>query len=309
MPLLNIIPKNTSFKFMSLRKIGLFFSVTLILISFIAIFTKGLNFGIDFTGGVLIEIRSKNETINLTKLRDDLNKLNVGEVQLQTIGSEQDIAIRVQKYSSGQDKQLDSIKKIKSALANIEIEFRRTEYVGPKVGKELIKAGLIAVIFSLLGILFYIWLRFEWFFALGAIIALIHDVFLTIGFFSIFQFEFNLATVAAVLTIAGYSINDTVVIYDRIRETSRKYKKIIFEEIINLSLNSTLSRTIMTSLTTLLALFALFIFGGNVISGFVIALIWGVIIGTYSSIFVAAPILNYTKVNQKSIVKDSDENI
>ena len=291
MPLLNIIPKNTSFKFMSLRKIGLFFSVTLILISFIAIFTKGLNFGIDFTGGVLIEIRSKNETINLTKLRDDLNKLNVGEVQLQTIGSEQDIVIRVQKYSSGQDKQLDSIKKIKSALANIEIEFRRTEYVGPKVGKELIKAGLIAVIFSLLGILFYIWLRFEWFFALGAIIALIHDVFLTIGFFSIFQFEFNLATVAAVLTIAGYSINDTVVIYDRIRETSRKYKKIIFEEIINLSLNSTLSRTAMTSLTTLLALLALFIFGGNVISSFVIALIWGVIIGTYSSLYVASPIL------------------
>ena len=291
MPLLNIIPTNTSFKFMSLRKIGLFFSVTLILISFIAIFTKGLNFGIDFTGGVLIEIRSKNETINLTKLRDDLNKLNVGEIQLQTIGSEKDIAIRVQKYSPGQDKQLDSIKKIKSALANIEIEFRRTEYVGPKVGKELIKAGLIAVIFSLLGILFYIWLRFEWFFALGAIIALIHDVFLTIGFFSIFQFEFNLATVAAVLTIAGYSINDTVVIYDRIRETSRKYKKVIFEEIINLSLNSTLSRTLMTSLTTLLALLALFIFGGNVISSFVIALIWGVIIGTYSSLYVASPIL------------------
>ena len=291
MPLLNIIPTNTSFKFMSLRKIGLFFSVTLILISFIAIFVKGLNFGIDFTGGVLIEIRSKNETINLTKLRDDLNKLNVGEIQLQTIGSEKDIAIRVQKYSPGQNKQLDSIKKIKSALANIEIEFRRTEYVGPKVGKELIKAGLIAVIFSLLGILFYIWLRFEWFFALGAIIALIHDVFLTIGFFSIFQFEFNLATVAAVLTIAGYSINDTVVIYDRIRETSRKYKKVIFEEIINLSLNSTLSRTLMTSLTTLLALLALFIFGGNVISSFVIALIWGVIIGTYSSLYVASPIL------------------
>ena len=266
-------------------------SISLVAISLLLLVFKGLNFGIDFTGGVLIEIRSKNETINLTKLRDDLNKLNVGEIQLQTIGSEKDIAIRVQKYSPGQDKQLDSIKKIKSALANIEIEFRRTEYVGPKVGKELIKAGLIAVIFSLLGILFYIWLRFEWFFALGAIIALIHDVFLTIGFFSIFQFEFNLATVAAVLTIAGYSINDTVVIYDRIRETSRKYKKVIFEEIINLSLNSTLSRTLMTSLTTLLALLALFIFGGNVISSFVIALIWGVIIGTYSSLYVASPIL------------------
>ena len=301
MPLLNIIPTNTSFKFMSLRKIGLFFSVTLILISFIAIFTKGLNFGIDFTGGVLIEIRSKNETINLTKLRDDLNKLNVGEIQLQTIGSEKDIAIRVQKYSPGQDKQLDSIKKIKSALANIEIEFRRTEYVGPKVGKELIKAGLIAILFSLLGILAYIWLRFEWHFALGAIIALIHDVFLTIGFFSIFQFEFNLATVAAVLTIAGYSINDTVVIYDRIRETLRKYKEAPFEEIINLSLNRTLSRTLMTSLTTLLALLALFIFGGNVISGFIIALIWGVIIGTYSSLYIASPALLILNVDQRKI--------
>ena len=290
MPILNIFPRNTNYKFMRLRKIAIFFSISLFIISFISIFIQGLNFGIDFTGGVLIELRSKNEIINLTDLRGNLNKLNIGEVQLQTIGSDNDIAIRVQK-DSGDDKQLDSIKKIKNALSNIEIEFRRTEYVGPKVGKELIKAGLIAVIFSLLGILFYIWLRFEWFFALGAIIALIHDVFLTIGFFSIFQFEFNLATVAAVLTIAGYSINDTVVIYDRIRETSRKYKKVIFEEIINLSLNSTLSRTLMTSLTTLLALLALFIFGGNVISSFVIALIWGVIIGTYSSLYVASPIL------------------
>ena len=290
MPILNIFPRNTDYKFMRLRKIAIFFSISLFIISFISIFIQGLNFGIDFTGGVLIELRSKNEIINLTDLRGNLNKLNIGEVQLQTIGSDNDIAIRVQK-DSGDDKQLDSIKKIKNALSNIEIEFRRTEYVGPKVGKELIRAGLIAILFSLLGILAYIWLRFEWHFALGAIIALIHDVFLTIGFFSIFQFEFNLATVAAVLTIAGYSINDTVVIYDRIRETSRKYKKVIFEEIINLSLNSTLSRTLMTSLTTLLALLALFIFGGNVISSFVIALIWGVIIGTYSSLYVASPIL------------------
>lgn len=290
MPILNIFPRNTNYKFMRLRKIAIFFSISLFIISFISIFIQGLNFGIDFTGGVLIELRSKNEIINLTDLRGNLNKLNIGEVQLQTIGSDNDIAIRVQK-DSGDDKQLDSIKKIKNALSNIEIEFRRTEYVGPKVGKELIRAGLIAILFSLLGILAYIWLRFEWHFALGAIIALIHDVFLTIGFFSIFQFEFNLATVAAVLTIAGYSINDTVVIYDRIRETSRKYKKVIFEEIINLSLNSTLSRTLMTSLTTLLALLALFIFGGNVISSFVIALIWGVIIGTYSSLYVASPIL------------------
>ena len=300
MPILNIFPQNTNYKFMRLRKIAMFFSISLFIISFISIFIQGLNFGIDFTGGVLIELRSKNEIINLTDLRGNLNKLNIGEVQLQTIGSDNDIAIRVQK-DSGDDKQLDSIKKIKNALSNIEIEFRRTEYVGPKVGKELIRAGLIAILFSLLGILAYIWLRFEWHFALGAIIALIHDVFLTIGFFSIFQFEFNLATVAAVLTIAGYSINDTVVIYDRIRETLRKYKEAPFEEIINLSLNRTLSRTLMTSLTTLLALLALFIFGGNVISGFIIALIWGVIIGTYSSLYIASPALLILNVDQRKI--------
>jgi len=300
MPILNIFPRNTNYKFMRLRKIAIFFSISLFIISFISIFIQGLNFGIDFTGGVLIELRSKNEIINLTDLRGNLNKLNIGEVQLQTIGSDNDIAIRVQK-DSGDDKQLDSIKKIKNALSNIEIEFRRTEYVGPKVGKELIRAGLIAILFSLLGILAYIWLRFEWHFALGAIIALIHDVFLTIGFFSIFQFEFNLATVAAVLTIAGYSINDTVVIYDRIRETLRKYKEAPFEEIINLSLNRTLSRTLMTSLTTLLALLALFIFGGNVISGFIIALIWGVIIGTYSSLYIASPALLILNVDQRKI--------
>ena len=298
MPILNIFPRNTNYKFMRLRKIAIFFSISLFIISFISIFIQGLNFGIDFTGGVLIELRSKNEIINLTDLRGNLNKLNIGEVQLQTIGSDNDIAIRVQK-DSGDDKQLDSIKKIKNALSNIEVEFRRTEYVGPKVGKELIRAGLIAILFSLLGILAYIWLRFEWHFALGAIIALIHDVFLTIGFFSIFQFEFNLATVAAVLTIAGYSINDTVVIYDRIRETLRKYKEAPYEEIINLSLNRTLSRTLMTSLTTLLALLALFIFGGNVISGFIIALIWGVIIGTYSSLYIASPALLILNVDQR----------
>ena len=290
MPILNIIPKDTNFKFMNLRKIAVIFSIFLFIISIIFLILRGLNFGIDFTGGVLIELRSQNETINLVSLRKDLNKLNLGEIQLQTIGSDKDIAIRVQK-SGGKDKQLDSINQIKNSLSNLDIEFRRTEYVGPKVGKELIKAGITALLFSLLGILVYIWFRFELNFALGAILALLHDVFLTIGFFSIFQFEFNLATVAAVLTIAGYSINDTVVIYDRIRETMRKYKQISLEEIINLSLNGTLSRTVITSLTTLLALLALLIFGGSVISGFIIALIWGVVIGTYSSLYIASPVL------------------
>ena len=301
MPILKLISSNTNFKFMRFKKVAMIASILFFLVSCLSIFIQGLNFGIDFTGGSLIEVRSTSEKINLNHLRKDLNKLNIGEIQLQTIGSDRDIAIRIQKREDGKENQSAVINQIKKSLSDLEIEFRRVEYVGPKVGKELVNAGIMAVLFSLIGILIYIWLRFEWHFAVGAIIALIHDVFLTIGFFSIFQFEFNLATVAAVLTIAGYSINDTVVIYDRIREMNRKYKETIFEEIINLSLNSTLSRTLMTSLTTLLALLALFIFGGNVISSFIIALIWGVIVGTYSSIFVASPALIFLKFDKRSI--------
>lgn len=301
MPILKLISSNTNFKFMRFKRAAMIASILFFLVSCLSIFIQGLNFGIDFTGGSLIEVRSTSEKINLNHLRKDLNKLNIGEIQLQTIGSDRDIAIRIQKREDGEENQSAVINQIKKSLSDLEIEFRRVEYVGPKVGKELVNAGIMAVLFSLIGILIYIWLRFEWHFAVGAIIALIHDVFLTIGFFSIFQFEFNLATVAAVLTIAGYSINDTVVIYDRIREMNRKYKETIFEEIINLSLNSTLSRTLMTSLTTLLALLALFIFGGNVISSFIIALIWGVIVGTYSSIFVASPALIFLKFDKRSI--------
>ena len=301
MPILKLISSNTNFKFMRFKKVAMIASILFFLVSCLSIFIQGLNFGIDFTGGSLIEVRSTSEKINLNHLRKDLNKLNIGEIQLQTIGSDRDIAIRIQKREDGKENQSAVINQIKKSLSDLEIEFRRVEYVGPKVGKELVNAGIMAVLFSLIGILIYIWLRFEWHFAVGAIIALIHDVFLTIGFFSIFQFEFNLATVAAVLTIAGYSINDTVVIYDRIREMNRKYKETILEEIINLSLNSTLSRTLMTSLTTLLALLALFIFGGNVISSFIIALIWGVIVGTYSSIFVASPALIFLKFDKRSI--------
>lgn len=301
MPILKLISSNTNFKFMKFKRAAMIASILFFLVSCLSIFIQGLNFGIDFTGGSLIEVRSTSEKINLNHLRKDLNKLNIGEIQLQTIGSDRDIAIRIQKREDGEENQSAVINQIKKSLSDLEIEFRRVEYVGPKVGKELVNAGIMAVLFSLIGILIYIWLRFEWHFAVGAIIALIHDVFLTIGFFSIFQFEFNLATVAAVLTIAGYSINDTVVIYDRIREMNRKYKETILEEIINLSLNSTLSRTLMTSLTTLLALLALFIFGGNVISSFIIALIWGVIVGTYSSIFVASPALIFLKFDKRSI--------
>lgn len=299
MALIKIIPENTNIKFMSIKKITLSISILFFLISFILLFLKGLNFGIDFTGGILIEARFNNEKINLNNIRKDLNNLNLGEIQLQTINNTNDLAIRVQRQKGDEQNQLIAIKKIKDNFSSKNIEYRRTEYVGPKVGKELVKNGIIAVLFALFGILIYIWLRFEWNYAVGAIIALIHDVFLTLGFFSVIQFEFNLATVAAVLTIAGYSINDTVVIYDRIRETVRKYKQISFDEIINISLNKTLSRTLTTSITTLLALFALFIFGGNVISSFIVALIWGVIIGTYSSIYLASPLLTYLKADRR----------
>ena len=295
MPILRIIKSATNINFMRIKKLTLFVSTILFLLSLSLIFIKGLNLGIDFTGGTLIEVRFK-ENIDLNNLRTKMNKLNLGEIQLQTIGNENDIIFKVQ---DNKNKQIQTVQIIKESLSEQSVEYRRTEFVGPKVGSELVNAGIIAVIFSLIGILIYIWIRFQWNFALGAIIALIHDVILTLGFFSVLQLEFNLATVAAVLTIAGYSINDTVVIYDRVRDSMRKYKQITFDEVINISLNSTLTRTLMTSLTTLLALIALLTFGGIVISSFIIALIWGVLIGTYSSMYVASPILTYFRKDNK----------
>jgi preprotein translocase subunit SecF len=295
MPILRIIKSSTNINFMRIKKLTLFVSTILFVLSLSLIFIKGLNLGIDFTGGTLIEVRFK-ENIDLNNLRTKMNKLNLGEIQLQTIGNENDIIFKVQ---DNKNKQIQTVQIIKESLSDQSVEYRRTEFVGPKVGSELVNAGIIAVIFSLIGILIYIWIRFQWNFALGAIIALIHDVILTLGFFSVLQLEFNLATVAAVLTIAGYSINDTVVIYDRVRDSMRKYKQITFDEVINISLNSTLTRTLMTSLTTLLALIALLTFGGIVISSFIIALIWGVLIGTYSSMYVASPILTYLRKDNK----------
>ena len=303
MPFLKLVKTGTDIKFMKIKRLTLLISSFLFLLSLISIFTKGLNLGIDFTGGSLIEVRFE-EKISLNDLRSEMNNLDLGEIQLQTIGEENDVVIRVQDKNNDAITQTKTIEVIKNSLKDKSVDYRRTEFVGPKVGGELVNAGIIAVIFSLIGILFYIWLRFQWNFAIGAIIALIHDVILTLGFFSVLQLEFNLATVAAVLTIAGYSINDTVVIYDRIRETMRKYKQITFDEIINLALNGTLSRTLMTSLTTLLALTALFIFGGVVISSFIIALIWGVFIGTYSSLYVASPLLIFLKTDKRVSEQD-----
>ena len=300
MPILRIIKSETNINFMRIKKLTLFISSILFFLSLSLVFIKGLNLGIDFTGGSLIEVRFK-ENIDLNNLRMKMNKLDLGEIQLQTIGNENDIVIKVQDKKNNENKRIETIQIIKKSLSDKSVEYRRAEFVGPKVGSELVNAGIIAVIFSLIGILIYIWIRFQWNFALGAIIALVHDVILTLGFFSVLQLEFNLATVAAVLTIAGYSINDTVVIYDRIRDTMRKYKQITFDKVINISLNGTLSRTLTTSLTTLLALIALYTFGGIVISSFIIALIWGVLIGTYSSVYVASPILTYLKQDNRQI--------
>ena len=300
MPILRIIKSETNINFMRIKKLTLFISSILFFLSLSLVFIKGLNLGIDFTGGSLIEVRFK-ENIDLNNLRMKMNKLDLGEIQLQTIGNGNDIVIKVQDKKNNENTQSETIQIIKNSLSGESVEYRRAEFVGPKVGGELVNAGIIAVIFSLIGILIYIWIRFQWNFALGAIIALVHDVILTLGFFSVLQLEFNLATVAAVLTIAGYSINDTVVIYDRIRDTMRKYKQITFDKIINISLNGTLSRTLTTSLTTLLALIALYTFGGIVISSFIIALIWGVLIGTYSSVYVASPILTYLKQDNRQI--------
>ena len=298
MPILRIIKSETNINFMRIKKLTLFISSILFFLSLSLVFIKGLNLGIDFTGGSLIEVRFK-ENIDLNNLRMKMNKLDLGEIQLQTIGNGNDIVIKVQDKKNNENTQSETIQIIKNSLSGESVEYRRAEFVGPKVGGELVTAGIIAVIFSLIGILIYIWIRFQWNFALGAIIALVHDVILTLGFFSVLQLEFNLATVAAVLTIAGYSINDTVVIYDRIRDTMRKYKQITFDKVINISLNGTLSRTLTTSLTTLLALIALYTFGGIVISSFIIALIWGVLIGTYSSVYVASPILTYLKQDNR----------
>ena len=251
--------------------------------------TKGLNFGIDFRGGILLEVQTEGPA-DIGALRATLGTLDLGDVSLQQFGSERDVLIRVQEQDGGDAAQQEALAAIKSALGT-SVEFRRTETVGPQVGSELIEAGAIAIILSIGAIAAYVWLRFEWHFATCALIALMHDVILTIGVFSLLSLEFNLSTVAAVLTIAGYSINDTVVIFDRVRENMRKYKTMPMLELINRSVNETLSRTILTSFTTLLAVMALYVLGGEVISGFSFALMFGIIVGTYSTVYVAAPLL------------------
>ncbi|MEP0337857.1 MAG: protein translocase subunit SecF [Alphaproteobacteria bacterium] len=294
MRLLKLVPDDINIPFMSFRKVFLTISALAVAMSLALVFVKGMNFGIDFQGGILIEVRMP-QAANLSQMRGQLGALGLGEVSLQEFGNPVDVLIRIGAQDGDAAAQQVAVSAVKDALG-ASVDYRRVEFVGPKVSSELLIDGVLAVVVAIIAMLIYIWLRFEWQFGLGAVMALTHDVFLTLGMFSLLGLEFNLSTVAAVLTIAGYSINDTVVVFDRIREDLRKYKTKPVPDLLNGSINATLSRTLMTSLTTLVALLALFFLGGEVIRDFSFAMIFGILVGTYSSICVASPLLLYTNV-------------
>lgn len=289
------VPK---FGFIQYQKLFLMFSAGLIIASLALFAIRGLNFGVDFRGGILLEVRTV-EACDIGTLRSRLGGLGLGQVTLQEFGQPEDILINIERQQGAEEEQIAAIEIVKQALDDCVVEYRRSEFVGPKVGGELKLAGLLATVLSLIGIGAYILFRFEgWQFSVAALIALAHDIVATLGFYALTQIEFNLSTLAAVLTIAGYSINDTVVIFDRVRENLRKYKKMVLPELLDLSINMTLTRTVLTSFTTLLALGALFFFGGEVIRGFASGLIWGVLIGTYSSVGLAVPLLALLKLRR-----------
>ena len=289
------------------RKLNIL-SLIFIIFSILVLLFKGLNLGVDFKGGTLIELRTENSMTNIAEIRQSFLKMNLGDVTVKKFGKENDYLAKIEITKSNDEDFIKSINDKLSADLGSQINFRRVENVGPKVSNELLRAGLLAISLSLAAMLFYIWIRFEWQFSLGAIIALIHDVIITVGIFSFLSYEVNLSIVAAVLTIVGYSMNDTVVIFDRVRENLKKYSKISTSDICDTSINETLSRTLITSVTTLLALLSIYIFGGEILKGFSFAMIIGVIVGTYSSMFVATPILNYTKVSQKTVLKENTDN-
>ena len=281
-------------------------SIIIFILSVIFISFKGLNYGIDFKGGTLIELRT-DISVDISSIRDSLNDMNLGDVNVKKFGKEGDYLIKVEQKNVNNSNFIPEIKKTLTNNLNAGIDFRRVENVGPKVSTELLESSIIAISLALAAMLFYIWVRFEWQFSVGSIVALFHDVVITLGIFSVLSLEINLSIIAAVLTIVGYSMNDTVVIYDRIRENLLKYTKISISDISNLSINETLTRTIITSVTTLLALVSIYILGGEILRGFSFAMILGVIIGTYSSIFVASPILKFFKVSYKTLEKEEDK--
>lgn len=293
---LKLVPDDTHIPFLGMRFIALGISTAMVLGSIAMVIILGLNFGIDFRGGTMIEIGTE-EPADIADLRNRLGGLGLGEVQIQEFGAPTDVLIRIETQPGGEGAQRAAIQTVRDELGD-SVEYRRVEVVGPTVSGELIEAGVLAIILAVGMMLVYIWFRFEWQFSVGAVVALVHDVVITLGLFAVLQLEFNLSIIAALLTIVGYSMNDTVVVYDRVREKLRKYKRMPLVELLDLAVNKTLSRTVMTSVTTLLALLSLYIFGGEVIRGFTFAMIWGIIIGTYSSIFVAAPLLLWLGVKR-----------
>jgi|TARA_Y100000992_G_C21188403_1_gene454378 preprotein translocase subunit SecF len=298
---------NRNINFSAKFKLANILSLFIFIISILFILFKGLNYGIDFKGGTLIELRSNNTNVNISEIRASLNSMNLGDVNVKEFGKKGDYLIKVEAKAGNNNELIPEIKKTLINNLNAEINFRRVENVGPKVSSELLQSGIIAISLSLAAMLFYIWIRFEWQFSIGSIVALFHDVIITIGIFSILSLEINLSIIAAVLTIVGYSMNDTVVIYDRIRENLNKHTQLNISETANLSINETLSRTIITSVTTLLALLSIYILGGEILRGFSFAMILGVLIGTYSSIFVAAPVLKFFKVSYKTLEKKEEK--
>ena len=284
-----------------------FISLTFFILSVSFILVKGLNYGIDFKGGTLLEIEVESKNITTADLRSSLNNLELGDVNVKNFGKENHYLIKIEKNLNNNKSLIMEIKSELNKSLGEKINYRRIENVGPKVSSELLKSGIISICLALIAMLFYIWVRFEWQFSLGSIVALTHDVIITLGIFSILSIEINLSIVAAVLTIVGYSMNDTVVIYDRIRENLSKFNRININEISDISINETLSRTLITSVTTLLALLSIFILGGEILKGFSFAMILGVLIGTYSSIFVAAPMLKYLKVSHKTLEKKEEK--
>jgi preprotein translocase subunit SecF len=298
LPSLRIVPDDTHFDFTQFRRISFPISATLSILAIVLFFTHGLNFGIDFKGGTLMEVRAKSGTADIAQMRSTLGNLGLGEVQLQQFGGPADVLLRVAEQPGGDKAQQAAVDKVRAALGD-SVDYRRVEVVGPRVSGELLSYGMLGLMLAIVSILVYLWFRFEWQFALGAMIANVHDIVLTIGFMSISQVDFDLTSIAALLTILGYSLNDTVVIYDRIREMLRRYKKMPMPQLLNESINSTLSRSIITHFTVTLALLALLLFGGHAIHSFTAVMMFGVVlVGTYTSIFIAAPILIYLGVGE-----------
>jgi preprotein translocase subunit SecF len=305
-PAVRIVPDDTRFDFIRFRRISFPISAALSILAITLFFTHGLNFGIDFKGGTLLEIQDKSGAADLARLRATLSTLNLGDIQLQQFGGPADVLIRVAEQPGGDAAQQAAVQKVRGALGD-SVDYRRVEVVGPRVSGELLAYGTIGLMVAICGILLYLWFRFEWQFALGAMIANVHDIVLTIGFMSITQIDFDLTSIAALLTILGYSLNDTVVIYDRIREMLRRYKKMSMPELLNISINSTLSRSIITHVTVTLALLALLLFGGHAIHSFTATMMFGVVlVGTYTSIFIASPILIYLGVGTHRLDEGED---